>query len=66
MPTIRFETAANTAELIDAGEALEALLQTRGDAFDLSPPLLRLLLSLDEAITDALRDAATPRASGDG
>lgn len=56
MPTIRFETAANTAELIDAGEALEALLETRDEALDLTPALLRLLLALDEAITDAVRD----------
>lgn len=57
MPTIRFEIAAETAELMDAGEALEALIQSTGELFDVSPALLGLLLALDEAIARALDDA---------
>lgn len=57
MPTIRFETAAETAELMDAGEALEALISSTGELFEASPALLGLLLALDEAIARALDDA---------
>jgi hypothetical protein len=61
VPTIRFELAADTTELVDAGEALEALVESRaGGQLDLSPTLLRLLLALDEAIADALRAARAP------
>ena len=58
MPTIRFEAAVETAELLDAGEALETLVQSGGEDLDACPALLGLLLALDEAIADTVREAA--------
>jgi hypothetical protein len=52
---LRVDLAA--ADLADAAEGMEAVLDASAD-LDLPPALVRLLLALDEAITDVYERAA--------